>query len=289
MSNEAIIDRSTYHRGGRTGILLIHGLGGTPVEVRVIAQGLARAGYTVYCCQLAGHCGTAEQLQKSNWRQWYASVEAAHDRLKQDCDVVLAGGLSTGALLAMHLAHNRPKDVDGLLLYSPSIILNGWGMPWYMPYLHYLRPWMVTIEMNLTEREPYGLKDERIRSMVVDGMKSGDSKETGFFFTPLRTMLHFNSLAAIVRRELKEIETPTLIIHPREDDVASLSNASEIHRKMAGLVELVVLEDSYHMVTLDKQRNLVLDRTIGFAQSIGRRQPAQIQRQAASGLRRRGG
>ena len=48
-------DRSLFLPGGRVGILLIHGLGGTPVELRFIAQGLARAGHTVYCCQLAGH------------------------------------------------------------------------------------------------------------------------------------------------------------------------------------------------------------------------------------------
>ena len=58
-----IADRSTFHQGSRTGFLLVHGLGGTPVELRFVAQGLARAGYSVLCCQLAGHCGTAEQLR----------------------------------------------------------------------------------------------------------------------------------------------------------------------------------------------------------------------------------
>ena len=81
-SSTSIVDRTTFHKGGRTGILLIHGLGGTPVEVRFIAQGLARAGFTVMCCQLAGHCGTSDDLRNSTWREWCASVEQAHDRLK---------------------------------------------------------------------------------------------------------------------------------------------------------------------------------------------------------------
>ena len=67
-------DRSLFIPGGRVGILLVHGLGGTPVELRFIAQALARAGHTVYCCQLAGHCGTPEELRRSTWREWYASV-----------------------------------------------------------------------------------------------------------------------------------------------------------------------------------------------------------------------
>src|SRR5215470_20129737 len=89
-------DRSLFVEGGRLGVLLIHGLGGTPVELRFIAQGLARAGHTSYCCQLAGHCGTPEELRRSTWREWYASVEAAHDRLKEHCDTILVGGLSMG-------------------------------------------------------------------------------------------------------------------------------------------------------------------------------------------------
>ena len=282
-NNVSIVDRSTFHKGGRTGVLLIHGLGGTPVEVRYVAQTLARLGFTVLCCQLAGHCGTAHELRTSTWRDWRASVEAAHDRLKAECDIVIAGGLSTGALLALDLAHNRPNEVHGLTLFSPSIYLDGWAMPWYMPWLHYVKAGRVRIDWNLTERPPYGLKDERVRAMVVSGMQSGNAKETGYFFTPLWTMLQFNSLAGLVRRKLGQIGTPTLIMHPRQDDVASLKNAMEIQRKMAGLVELVVLEDSYHMITLDKQRQLVADRTVAFVQSIERRHAAHRQPITASG------
>ena len=54
-----------FHAGGRVGFLLVHGLGGTPVELRFVAQGLARAGFTVYCCQLAGHCSSVEDLRTS--------------------------------------------------------------------------------------------------------------------------------------------------------------------------------------------------------------------------------
>jgi carboxylesterase len=275
MSSSSIADRTTFHKGGRTGILLIHGLGGTPVEVRFIAQGLARAGFTVLCCQLAGHCGTPDDLRKSTWRDWCASVEQAHDRLKAECDTIIAGGLSTGALLAIDLADKRPGEVHGLTLFSPSIYLDGWAMPWYMPWLHYLRSSVIRLDWNLTERPPYGLKDERIRAMAVSGMQKGNASETGYFFTPLWTMLNFNSLAARVRRKFGRISTPTLILHPRQDDVASLNNALEIQRKMAGLVELVVLEDTYHMITLDKQRQLVLDRTTAFAQGIEKKRAAR--------------
>ena len=62
-------------RAGRSGVLLVHGLTGTPNEMRFVARGLHEAGYTVHAVQLAGHCGSAEDLVKTGWQDWYASVE----------------------------------------------------------------------------------------------------------------------------------------------------------------------------------------------------------------------
>ena len=53
--------------GGKTGVLLIHGLCGTPAEVRYVAMGLARAGYTVHCPTLAGHGGSRADVVKTGW------------------------------------------------------------------------------------------------------------------------------------------------------------------------------------------------------------------------------
>lgn len=71
-------NRSLRFAGGPQGFLLIHGLGGTPVEMRYIAQGLARAGHSVHVPQLAGHCGTVEELKATTWQHWYESVEQEH-------------------------------------------------------------------------------------------------------------------------------------------------------------------------------------------------------------------
>jgi carboxylesterase len=261
---QEINDRSLFIPGGRLGVLLIHGLGGTPVELRFIAQGLARAGHTVYCCQLAGHCGTPEELRRSTWHEWYASVEAAHDKLKEQCDVILAGGLSMGGILALHLALNRPKEVHGLLLYAPTLKLDGWSMPWHSVFLHYVRPLPVRLEFDLAERDPYGLKDERVRRLVVSSMQGGDSGEAGIFSTPMRSFAHFNSLVAAVKPSLGKVRQPALIVHPREDDMASLKNAQYLQANLGGLVDTLILDDSYHIVTLDQQRHIVADRTASF-------------------------
>lgn len=262
------VDRSVFIPGGRTGILLIHGLGGTPVELRFIAQGLARQGYTVSCCQLAGHCGTPEELRQSTWPEWIASVEAAHRELAQHCDVILAGGLSMGAILALHLAQARPLGVHGLLLLAPTLKLDGWAMPWYAFLLQWVRPTPIPLEISLQEHEPFGLKDERVRAFVVKSMQGGNSGEAGVFATPLRALANMNSLVATVKKRLRHVVQPALIVHPRDDDMASLKNAQYLERRLGGLVETQILDDSYHIVTLDQQRHLVLERVLGFTKSI---------------------
>jgi carboxylesterase len=282
--NTAIEDKSLFIPGGRVGILLIHGLGGTPVELRFVAQALGRAGHTVYCCQLAGHCGTPEELRSSTWEEWYASVEEAHDRLKQDCDVILAGGLSMGGILALHLAYNRPEDVQGLLLFAPTLKLDGWSMPWHSKLLQYIRPLPIRIEIELAEREPYGIKDERVRRLVLSSMQSGDSGAAGIFSTPVRSFAHFNCLVAAVKPNLGKIKQPALIVHPRDDDMASLKNAQHLQSHLGGLVDTLVLDDSYHIVTLDQQRHIVVERTERFVDWIATREAARAERgQAARG------
>lgn len=256
------------HAGGRVGFLLIHGLGGTPVELRFVAQGLARAGYTVSCCQLAGHCGTVDELRNSTWQEWYASVEEAHARLKEKCDVVLVGGLSMGAILATRLAQEKPDDVDGLVLYAPTLWMNGWSMPWYARVLRYVYPTPIPLELNLAERDPYGIKDERIRAFVVNSMLGTDSSEAGVFTTPLRSFAQFNRLVSIVKRRLSDVKVPALIVHPRNDDIADIDNAFHLQRHFSGPVDMVVLDDSFHIVTLDRQRHVVVDRSVDFARNV---------------------
>lgn len=264
-------DNSTFHSGGRIGFLLVHGLGGTPMEMRFVAQGLARAGYSVLCCQLAGHCSTVQALSSSTWQEWYASIAQSLDRLRQSCDVVIAGGLSMGGILAAHLAHQRPTDVHGLAFYAPTLWMNGWSMPWYARILRYIRPTPFNLEINLPEHEPYGVKDERIRAFIVRSMLSGNSTEAGVFCTPARSFAQFNCLVSVVKRELRHITTPSLIIHPRQDDIADLDNATYLQRHLAGPVEMLVLEDSYHLITLDRQRHRVVERSVEFAHTLAKR------------------
>ena len=259
-----VADQSFRFAGGRVGFLLIHGLGGTPMELRYVARGLARAGYTVHVPQLAGHCGSEDDLKATGWSDWYASVEAEHHRLKQHCDKIVVGGLSMGAIMAVHHAARHPDDVFALALYAPTLWLDGWGIPWYSALFNLVKyKWFADL-FAFAERDPWGIKDRRLRELVKTAITSGDSSRAGIAALPGSLMLEFRWLVQRVKAGVGDVRQPALIVHPREDDRASLRNMRYLQGKLSGRVETVVLDDSYHVITLDRQRHVVVDRTLDF-------------------------
>ncbi|MGE3066034.1 MAG: alpha/beta hydrolase [Hyphomicrobiaceae bacterium] len=256
------------HAGGSTGFLLIHGLSGTPVELRYVANGLARRGHTVSCPRLAGHCGTIEDLQATTWQDWYASVEDALLELSRRCEKVFVGGLSMGAILALRAAELHPDLVAGSVLYAPTLWLDGWGVPWYSRLFTLVRDKITANLIPFSERPPYGIKDKRLRALIAEAIHSGDPSKAGFLSIPGGPMLELRWLVNAVKRDLAQVTRPVLILHPREDDRASLRNTSYLASHLGGRVETVVLEDSYHVITVDRQRDVVLEKTAAFAEAV---------------------
>lgn len=281
-------DHSLLFRGnasrGRTGILLIHGLGGTPLELKTVARGLASRGWTVACCQLAGHCGTEEDLLATTWADWYASAERAMAELESQCDTIVVGGLSIGAVLALRLAALNPQRVHGALLLAPTLWYDGWAVPWYRFMLKLAFRLAYHLEfikrMRFAERSPYGIKDEAIRTVVAGAMLSGKAAEAGLTCTPLGALRESDELVRDVVRRLHAIKTPAMIVHPREDDISDLSNAIYLQRRLGGLADCVVLDDSYHIVTVDRQRDILIDRAANFIEFVERRLAGESQSDA---------
>ncbi|MDX2288521.1 MAG: alpha/beta fold hydrolase [Hyphomicrobiaceae bacterium] len=257
-------DHSFKFKGGRIGVLLVHGLCGTPSEMRFVATGLVRAGYTVHCPQLAGHGGSMDALKATTWQDWYQTAETALIELRKECDTVIVGGLSTGALLGLLLAARHPDKVSGLTMYAPTFWLNGWLIPWYARAFKIIRWKRLANMIGFPNLHPHGIKDDRVRQFILQSLPSEDGKPAQFPATPGGVVLEHRNLMKEVMRSIGAISQPALIIHPREDNFADLNNAMHLQRNLKGSVEMTVLDDSYHIVTVDRQRNVVLERTITF-------------------------
>lgn len=248
--------------GGKTGVLLLHGLCGTPTEMRFVANALARAGHTVHCPQLAGHGGNEDALKASTWQDWYRSAEEALDEICKVCDHVMVGGLSTGALLALKLAADQPDKVKGLALFTPTLWLNGFQIPWYMSLFRLVTSKRFAHLFRFATPDGFGIKDERIREFVRNAAgKGGPSVPV---YTPGGAAFERWRLVKTVTRLIKKVTQPVIILHPQDDEYAALSNAVYLQKNLKGAVDLVVLDDSYHLITIDRQRHIVVERTLGF-------------------------
>lgn len=258
-------------RGGRAGVLLIHGLTGTPAEMRFVGKGLNRAGFTVYGMQLAGHCGSEADLLRTGWRDWTRSVREGAESLRRDVDHLFVAGLSMGSVLALNLAIERPQWVDGLGLYGSTFFYDGWTIP-RVARLSFLLPLVCGMglfrQRRFMESFPYGIKDERVRARIAGAMFDGHSAAAGLPGNPWPSLGEFHKLAWRVRPRLHQVRAPCLIMHAADDDIASVRNARLVERRVAGPTETVLLNDSYHMITVDGERDKVIARSADFFSRI---------------------
>ncbi len=266
------------------GVLLIHGLTGTPMEMRLLAKGLHSAGFTVQCVQLAGHCGSVEDLLNTGWRDWYGSVSVAAQTLRREVDELYVGGLSMGALLALKLAADRPDAVDGVGVYGATFRYDGWAIPW-SARLTFMLPLLKKLGLGraglFMEQSPYGLRDETLRAQISAAMLSGDSAVAGLPGNPWYSLAELFKLSRVVRRQLSQVTAPCFIAHATEDDVASLRNARLVQQNVAGPTEMLELANSYHMITIDRERRLLAKSSARFFANLPSRRsstPSAVER-----------
>lgn len=263
-------DHSFFLSGNKTGILLIHGLTGTPNEMRGIARTFHQTGYTVSGVQLAGHCGSVEDLVQTRWEDWYASVCKAADELKKHVNQLYIAGLSMGALLALKYASEH--KVTGVISYSPTFQYDGWSIPLWskvlapvvLPVVYHLN---ICRNNTFDEAEPYGIQNEALRARIVNAMNSGDSSEAGLPGNPWHSLYQLQRLSRNVRKNLSKITAPLLALHAYKDDVAHRRNSQIVYDRVSGPKKIVWLNKSYHMITIDNDRKQVIEESLKFIQT----------------------
>ncbi len=254
-----------YFEGGREkGVLLIHGLTGAPGEMRLVGKALNQAGFTVYAPVLAGHCQTASALEATTYEDWIDSLRGPLYWLKREVRHVYTAGICLGGALGLMLAFQEGSKVEKSVIYSPTLKYDGWnqgmltrlGVNLIQPLI-WVRP---LHRLNFPERSPYGIKDERMRRFMTE---SASMKGILRSF-PVLALYQNLRLNQALKAALPRMNVPTLLLHARDDDISHPRNAEKIKRLHGGECELRYLDDSYHMIHVDNEREAVVRMTAEF-------------------------
>lgn len=280
-ANEIVLEGTAPCR-----VLLLHGLTGTPTEFAYVAHFMHRRGKaSVECRRLVNHGQPIGVLAATRWEDLLESARghflAARGRARQEGARLVLGGLSLGAVLSLILAAEYPQDVAGVMALSPTLFYDGWNVPWtqrligladYLPVKHFL---------YLREQPPFGIKDEILRARVAatySHARLGDDShaaELGYSHFPLRLFCEMRHLIALCIRDLPRVRAPLLLLQAAQDDATSPRNSRFILEHVrSARKELVLLENSYHVITADLERAEVAAHMTRFCLSLPAAPPA---------------
>lgn len=257
-----MFQESIFYKGNNShAVLLLPGLSSTPLEMRPVAKALHRDGYTVSVPHIEGY-GLGAPC--SNWRAWVAAARSHYQALKAQYETVSLGGLCIGATLCLAVAQEEP-DVTALSLLAVTLIYDGWTIPWYYPLIDLAYHTPFRGRYRYKEKAPFGLKNEALRARVEKSMSMHDASEIGAASLPLAHLYHARRLAAHVRKGLDRVNADCLVIHAVDDDTSSPHNARIVFDGVSSShKEKRLLGESYHILTMDNERETVADETRRF-------------------------
>ena len=249
--------------GGEHAVLMLHGLSGTAFEVMSVAKALNRHGYTVRIPVLPGHRTSVSDLSNTTWKDWYNAAENHFEELSRKYKTVSVAGLCMGAVLSLRLAAEKQGRVKSLILMSTTLAYDGWAIPWYRFLLPLALYTPLKYFWSYKEAGSFGVKNEAIRRRVSSMMN--DKSSVAYSRTPADSIREMLGLIKATKHRLSEISSPTLILHAAEDEVASPKNAEFIEQNLgAAHIEKIILDNCYHLITIDNQRNLVAAEAARF-------------------------
>ena len=226
-----------------TGVLVLHGFTSTPQSVRSWAEYLAKSGWTVLAPRLPGHGTSIEDLARTTPEEWIAEAEMALDGLFEHCSSVFLCGMSMGGTIVLDIASRHADRVAGVVCVNPSVYSND-------PRSR-LAP--------LLERLPFSVKG--IGSDIADPSQ----RELCYDRVPVRSGARLFGFQNAVRARLRNVRAPLLLFGSRQDHVVPPGNTSYVAEHVGSEdVEVVWLNRSYHVATLDYDANVIFERSAEF-------------------------
>lgn len=236
--------------GQRVGVLLSHGFTGSPASMVPWGRHLAERGFGVAVPRLPGHGTSWQEMNRTRWQDWYDELDRSFQKLATEHDVVVVGGLSMGGGLVLKLAADRGREVAGVMLVNAAVASSNKQLH-AVPLLKRLVPSMPGIGNDI---------------------KKPGQDEYGYDRVPLKALASMMAGWKAVREDLPRVTQPILHFRSAEDHVVDPSSSQIIASRVSSRdVEERILENSYHVATLDNDAPAIFEESVDFIRRVTRR------------------
>jgi carboxylesterase len=233
--------------GGPHGALVLHGFTGCPQSMRGLAQAFADAGFAVELPRLPGHGTSLEDMLTTGWEDWSGTAEASYQDLAGRCDKVVVAGLSMGGMLTVWLASRHP-EIAGIVAINAVV-----DPP---------APSFIEMMRGILE------SGTAIMPAVGDDIADPDSTELAYDGMPIAPLLTMVDAEQELFENLGNIACPVLIMTSPQDHVVPPGSSDVLAERVSGPVERVTLARSYHVATLDYDKDEIEARAVDFAVKV---------------------
>ena len=227
-------------QGNDIGVLVVHGFTGSTQSIRYLGEGLHRRfGFSVVAPRLPGHGTSPDDMEATSYLDWIGEVERALHELARRSRRVFVTGLSMGGTLT--------DLIHAIAPIAPAAGLASDGFA-------------NVLTLNPGPRRVPGIGSD---------IKAPGVTEVAYQEVPVASLREVIILVSLTRDLLHKIVCPTLVIHAHEDHVVPAVKAMQVVKTIkSDDIRLLWLRNSYHVATLDNDRDLIVERVGGFFAEI---------------------
>jgi carboxylesterase len=210
-------------------------------------QSLSQNGWTIRVPRLPGHGSRWQDMNLTTWEDWYAEVERNLRELLAKCDQVFICGLSMGGSLTLRLAEQHGNEISGIVLVNPAV------------------------HSERADRHLLPVMSKLLKSFpgISNDIAKPGQDEVAYGKLPLKAAYSLAQLWKMVKSDISKVNQPVLLFRSLQDHVVEPSNSQWILEHVSSAdKEEIVLQNSFHVATLDYDAELIETRSADFIKRL---------------------
>jgi len=242
--------------------VFLPGLQGSMLELGSIPREIKKLGHTTCTPRIHGY---SAQSGFDTFDIWLSELDSVINLLFETHDQVCLVGLSMGATLAIAYEADYQKNLPVVAL-SPVFAFDGWSVPWYYPLLYVVFKFGIT-NWHYKETQPYGLRNPEVRRRVAKQILEQETTEVGSASLSAKHLYQSLRLIHFAKKLLHDFRADIKIICSIDDDVVAPTTIDWISKTVtSSTCKIIWLGGSYHIITLDNEREIVVNESVEFIQ-----------------------